>query len=309
MSNYLIIFAPMASIKHWITAARLRTLPLAFACIITGTAAALNEGLFNPYILALALFTTLCFQVLSNFANDYGDALSGKDNEGRIGPDRMVSSGAISAPSMKKALIITSIISFLAGLSLSMLAFENWKLVLLFTLLGVASIVAAIKYTVGKNPYGYAGLGDLFVFLFFGILGVLGSYMLYSNHFNWLVLLPSFSMGCLSVAVLNANNMRDIVNDKETGKNTLAVKLGFEIAKTYQSLMLIGGFAGLIVYGMINSFELNQYLFLLAAPFFLLILKKTLRIIDPADMDPYLKRIALGTFVLSLLFLTSVLLG
>lgn len=299
----------MADMKNWINAARLRTLPLAFSCIVMGTACAIHEDAFHPIILILALLTTLAFQVLSNFANDYGDALSGKDNEDRIGPERMVSSGAISHKQMKKALIATSIVAFLLGLGLSLYAFSNWKLVLLFTLLGGASIWAAIKYTVGKNPYGYAGLGDVFVFLFFGILGVVGSYTLYTNTFNPQILLPATCIGLLSAAVLNANNMRDIVNDKATGKNTLAVKLGFENAKTYQSLALIFGFLSLIAFSMLVGFELNQYIYLIIMPFFLLILKKMLKETIPAKMDPFLKRIALGTFGLSLLFLLGVLLG
>ena len=296
--------------KVWIQAARLRTLPLAMSSIIFGSACAVHFDVFNPWIFILALTTTVCLQILSNFANDYGDALSGKDNEGRIGPSRAVSSGEISSSAMKNAMVIFAGFSFVLGLFLILLAFSNDLLYLLvFLVLGLAAIAAAIKYTVGKNPYGYRGLGDLFVFLFFGLVGILGSYFLFSKQLDWVVVLPAISGGCLSVAVLNFNNMRDIENDTKTGKRTLAVMLGLQRAKQYQYILIIMGFFALIVFALLENFNLRQYLFLLLAPFFAQMIKSMIRNNNPVAFDPYLKKTALGTFGLSLLFLIAVLLG
>jgi 1,4-dihydroxy-2-naphthoate polyprenyltransferase len=293
--------------KQWIAAARLRTLPLAFSCIITGAACAINLGEFKWSILLLSLLTTLLLQVLSNFANDYGDALSGKDNSRS---DRMVASGNISAQSMKNGIILTALLSFVSGLALIFAAFGfNWQLVIVFLIMGVAAIVAAITYTVGKKPYGYSGLGDISVFLFFGIVGVSGSAYLHILEFQTIILLPAFAIGFLSAAVLNFNNMRDIENDKATGKNTLAVKIGLQNAKTYQALLMIGAFIALIFFGLMNDFSTRQYLFLLTVPYFMHLVKRMLKVNKPAEMDPFLKKTALGTFVLSLLFLAGMFVG
>jgi 1,4-dihydroxy-2-naphthoate polyprenyltransferase len=289
--------------KNWIAAARLRTLPLAFSCIITGAACAINAGKFSITILLLSLLTTLLLQVLSNFANDYGDALSGKDNSRS---DRMVASGQISAEKMKTGIIITALLSFISGLILIFEAFGlNWQLVLVFLVTGVAAIIAAITYTVGKKPYGYSGLGDASVFLFFGIVGVSGSAYLHILEFQAINLLPSITIGFLSAAVLNFNNMRDIENDKVTGKNTLAVKIGLQNAKTYQALLMIGAFIALIFFGLLNDFNTRQYLFLLTVPYFMHLVKRMLKVNKPAEMDPFLKKTAISTFILSLLFLAG----
>ncbi|MGB1247707.1 MAG: 1,4-dihydroxy-2-naphthoate polyprenyltransferase [Chitinophagales bacterium] len=291
--------------KAWIKAARLRTLPLAFSCIITGTACAMLVGKFDAIILILALLTTLLFQVLSNFANDYGDAVSGKDNENRIGPDRMVAKGAISKEEMKKGMILTGILSFTSALALVIYAFQNWIFILVFLLLGLLSIWAAITYTVGKNPYGYMGLGDIFVFLFFGLVGVGACYFLYTKSFDWLVLLPSATMGLLAASVLNLNNMRDIDNDSATGKNTLVVKIGLQNAKTYHAAILIIAFLSMIAFSLAYGLKNQQYLFLLTAPYFGHILKRVLQINKPVEMDPFLKKTALATFIFSILFLIA----
>lgn len=296
------------SLKPWIEAARLRTLPLALSSIITGTATAIHFGYFSWSVFLLAVLTTVFLQVLSNFANDYGDAVSGKDNAERIGPQRAVASGEISKENMKKAIILFACLSFISGLALLFIAFQNWLMILLFVLLGLAAIAAAIKYTVGKNPYGYNGLGDLFVFIFFGLVGVLGSYFLYSKNFEAIAILPASTIGLLSVAVLNLNNMRDIVNDEKTGKHTLAVKLGLKKAKQYEYLVIVFAFLCLIAFALLQKFELKQYLFLVIAPFFAQMIKKFLSIFEPQKFDAYLKNVALGTFVLSILFLVGIIL-
>lgn len=295
------------NIKPWIKAARLRTLPLAFSSIIVGTALALKSDAFNVGILIFALLTTLLLQVLSNFANDYGDAVSGKDNEQRIGPDRMVSKGIIKPNQMKKVMFFTAILAFISGVELLFFAFGfNIVLLSIFMVIGIASIFAAINYTVGKNPYGYIGLGDLFVFIFFGLVGVKGTYFLYTQQLDLLMFLPAISIGLLSAAVLNFNNMRDIENDKATGKNTLVVKIGLQSAKTYQGFIVISSILLLIIYSLLNNFSTHQYLYLLIAPYFMHIVKQMLKVNQPVLMDPFLKKTAISTFILSILFLISV---
>ena len=277
-------------IKPWIAAARLRTLPLALSSIITGSACAVYYGNFKWSIAIFAALTTILLQILSNYANDYGDAISGKDNAGRIGPKRAVASGEISKESMKKAVITFSTLSLITGIILLFLAFESSLFIVLFLLIGFAAIAAAIKYTVGKNPYGYNGLGDLFVFIFFGIVGVFGTYFLFSKQLDFMVLLPAVCIGFLSVAVLNFNNMRDIENDANTGKITLAVKLGLANAKIYQYLVVVFALFALIAFAFFNGFNLRQYTFLLLAPFFAQMIKKIIRINKPVEFDPFLKK-------------------
>lgn len=295
------------NIAPWVKAARLRTLPLAFSSIIMGTALAIKSDAFNIGILIFALLTTLLLQVLSNFANDYGDAVSGKDNEHRIGPDRMVSKGFIKPELMKKAMFFTAILAFISGLELLFIAFGfNIVLLIIFIIIGIASIFAAINYTVGKNPYGYMGLGDLFVFIFFGLVGVKGTYFLYTNQIDLPMFLPAISIGLLSAAVLNFNNMRDIENDKATRKNTLVVKIGLQSAKTYQGFVIIFSILLLIIYSLLNNFSTHQYLYLLVAPYFMHIVKQMLKVHQPIMMDAFLKKTAISTFVLSVLFLLSI---
>ena len=295
-------------LKVWISAARLRTLPLALSSILFGTAAAIYHGFFTWQIFTLALLTTICLQVLSNYANDYGDAISGKDNEERIGPSRAVYSGEISKKAMLNAVVLFSFLSLLSGLALLFLAFrENWVYLLIFLLIGIAAIAAAITYTMGEKPYGYNGLGDVFVFLFFGLVGVIGSFFLFSKSLEITVIFPALSAGLLSVAVLNFNNMRDIENDARTGKRTFAVRIGLQGAKQYQYLLVVSAFLSLIAFALFEKFRLQQYLFLLLMPLFAQMIKSMIKINKPAEFDPFLKKTALGTFGLSILFLLSVL--
>ena len=240
----------MATIKHYIQAARLRTLPLSVSGILVGTGIAASESKFNLLVFILAIVTTIGFQVLSNFANDYGDGIKGTDDE-RVGELRLIASGLITPKQMKTAMIVTTIITLLCSLVLIYVAFgsENFIKSVVFFILGIVSIVAAIKYTVGKSAYGYSGLGDVFVFLFFGLLSVLGSYYLYTHELaNILMVLPAVAFGMLSTAVLNLNNMRDQIQDKKANKNTLVVKLGSQKAKVYHFSLIIIALVLLIIY-------------------------------------------------------------
>ena len=294
----------MANIKPWIKAARLRTLPLSLSGIIVGSSIAYGQDIFKMEIFVLAILVTVGFQIISNFANDYGDGVKGTDGEDRIGPQRTIQSGAISPEQMLKAIKISGAITLFLALYLIYLSFgkENIGYSITFILLGLASIYAAIKYTVGDNAYGYSGFGDIFVFLFFGILSVCGSYFLYAHHLYLTIFLPAFTIGFLSVAVLNLNNMRDRASDKKSGKNTIVVKIGEEFAKYYHYYLLISSFLTALLYTTINFTSVKQFLFVIA---FIPIAKHLIRVYkinDPKDLDPELKKLALSTFLFSILF-------
>lgn len=300
-------------IKSFIKAARLRTLPLSISGIIIGSYLGVDSlnsiSQSNPRLVIwmtpifwFAILTTIGFQVLSNFANDYGDGIKGTDKN-RKGEARMVSSGAITPNQMKSAMIITAIITLVIALLLIYFAFgrENFGFSLLFFGLGVLSIVAAIKYTVGNSPYGYSGFGDIFVFLFFGLLSVLGSYFLYTKHLDFEILLPAISVGLLSAAVLNLNNLRDREEDKRNNKNTLVVRLGIEKSKRYHYFLILGALVAALTYVLLDFKTIYQFLFLVA---FLPLLKNVKTVSQnkiPAELDSELKKVALSTFLFAIL--------
>jgi 1,4-dihydroxy-2-naphthoate polyprenyltransferase len=294
----------MANIRSWVSAARLRTLPLSISGIIVGTTIAAEEGYFNIVVFSLALGTTLGFQILSNFANDYGDGVKGTDNEDRIGPARAIQSGLITTREMKTGMVITTAATLVLSLLLIYTAFgsENFLYAVIFFLLGIGAIVAAIKYTVGIKAYGYRGLGDLFVFLFFGLVAVFGSYFLYALKINWNVFLPAASIGLLSAGVLNLNNMRDRESDAKAGKNTLVVKLGAQNAKNYHFALIIGAILFFVVYSALTAINLSDMLYLIGFIPLLLHLKRVGDNESPVLLDPELKILAISTFVISLLF-------
>ena len=291
-------------VKSYIQAARLRTLPLSVSGIIIGSFMAASKGFFNWKICLLALLTTIGFQIISNFANDYGDGVKGTDNNDRIGPERAVQSGAISPKQMRTAIISSSIVTFLIAILLIFIAFgkDDFLNLIIFLCLGIASIAAAIKYTVGKKAYGYSGFGDLFVFLFFGLVSVIGSYYLYSKQLSITLILPAFSVGLLSIGVLNLNNMRDRASDIKSGKKTLVVKMGSESAKFYHYYLLITAFLFAILYTVVHYNSPYQFLFLIT---FFPILKHFNVVAKnkmPKLLDPELKKLAITTFLFSLLF-------
>ena len=225
-------------ISPWIKAARLRTIPLSVSGILIGSFATYPKDLFNIFIFLLAICTTISYQVLSNFANDFGDGIRGTDKN-RIGPERILQSGLISQMQMKLGIKIAAFISFVFTVTLIIVSFKNEFLnILTFLFLGILAIFSAIKYTMGKNAYGYFGFGDFFVFIFFGIVSVLGSNYLFNSELSLDLLLPSLTIGCLSVGGLNLNNMRDLENDKKSKKNTIAVKLGPDKARIYHYFLI-----------------------------------------------------------------------
>jgi 1,4-dihydroxy-2-naphthoate octaprenyltransferase len=293
----------MSNIKAWLEAARLRTLPLSVSGILVGSFYAFSQGLTNWYILSFSLLTTLGLQVLSNFANDYGDGVKGTDNEYRVGPQRAIQKGAITIQAMKNGIIVTSLLTLASAVTLIYLSFgrENFRYSLFFFFLGLAAIAAAIKYTVGNSAYGYRGLGDLFVFIFFGLVSVLGCYFLYAKSIDKLLILPAVSIGLLSVAVLNLNNMRDQLSDAMAGKNTLVVQMGPEKAKVYHFAIIIIALLLVLIFAVLYGFNPKQYLFLIAYIPLIKHLVTVKKNTVPRDLDPELKKVALSTFLLSVL--------
>ena len=294
-------------IKNYIKAARLRTLPLSVSGIIVGSLLGASElggiSILNSDIFWLAILTTIGFQVLSNFANDYGDGIKGSDKN-RSGEARMVASGAISPSQMKSAMIVTIIITLVIALGLIYQSFgkENFIYSIVFFVLGIASIVAAIKYTVGNSAYGYSGFGDLFVFIFFGLLSVVGSYFLFTKQLNFQIFLPAISVGLLSTAVLNLNNLRDFEEDKKNSKNTLVVKLGVSKAKIYHYTLFFFAFISASIYTFLNFKSEFQFLFYISfIPLFINGLKVD-KTSDLSLLDSELKKVALSTFLFGILF-------
>jgi 1,4-dihydroxy-2-naphthoate octaprenyltransferase len=282
---------------------RLRTLPLSVSGIILASCFADYNGFFDWKIFALAILTTLSLQILSNLANDYGDGIKETDNNERIGPERAIQSGKISPDEMFNAIRINILISIFLAFMLVFSAFgvKHFMLTMLFFLLGIASIIAAIKYTIGNTPYGYRALGDLFVFIFFGLLSVIGCYVLYAKVIDHVVFLPACAIGLLSAAVLNLNNMRDIKSDQKAGKVTLAVKLGAKYVKIYHvalivSAIVLSGLFGVLYY----TSPLNLIFIVAYVPLFIHLGKAT-KVTDLKELDPELKKVALTTFLLAVL--------
>lgn len=294
--------------RTWISAARLRTLPLSVSGILMGTALALGNNFFDWLVFVFAILTTLGLQVLSNFANDYGDGVKGTDNDERTGPMRALQSGIISQSEMKAAILWTSILTLIFAVILIYHAFgaSNFLHSLLFFVLGICAISAAIKYTVGDSAYGYRGLGDIFVFVFFGLVSVVGVYFLYAHEIDWKVFLPAIAIGLLSTAVLNLNNMRDQVGDKQSGKHTLVVKLGPQRAKKYHYSLILGAMLSMLIFTFLDETLLGRSLYLVAFVPLLVHLKTVHNNRDPSTLDPEMKKVAMSTFALAGLFLLSV---
>ncbi len=291
-------------IRNWINAFRLRTLPLSLSTIFMGSFLAYFYNHFRLDVLIWASVTTLFLQILSNLANDYGDYVTGADGEHREGPNRMMQSGRITVIAMKRMIIFFGVFSFLSGITLLYLSFNGnvslWFL--LFAILGVSAIAAAIKYTMGKNPYGYRGLGDLFVFVFFGLAGVMGTYFLHALDFSGYVLLPAISVGFLSSGVLNVNNIRDENSDRLSGKRTMVVLMGGSKARVYHLFLIIVALFLFVLFTGLQFRSVWQFMFLLTIPFFVKHIIVITHSYNHSELDPELKRLALLTFFTVLLF-------
>ncbi|ACL32670.1 1,4-dihydroxy-2-naphthoate octaprenyltransferase [Glaesserella parasuis SH0165] len=292
----------------WFSTARPKTLPLALASILIGSALAAWQGKFDWLTTLLAFITTILLQILSNFANDYGDHIKGSDTSERIGPLRAIQHGAITGEQLKKALIFVAILSFISGCGLIGYAYQSWQDLVVFALLGILAIVAAITYTVGKKPYGYLGLGDISVLIFFGFLAVLGTFYLQAHTLQFDLLLPAFGCGLLSVAVLNINNLRDIEQDKQAGKNTLIVHIGSQNGRRYHLLLLSLAVLSYLLFTLMNFAHWYNFLYLLAIP---LLVKHGLFVYrhkHPTELRPILGQMAGLALITNLLFGLSIML-
>jgi 1,4-dihydroxy-2-naphthoate octaprenyltransferase len=294
------------NLKIWVQAARLRTLPLSVSGIIMGNALALNHNDFSFIIFLLSILTAIAFQIVSNFANDYGDGIKGTDNEERIGPKRVLQQGLLTLENLKRGIFVSVVVSIILSITLIYESLGVNKLLfsVLFILLAIGAVAAAIKYTVGANPYGYSGLGDLFVFIFFGWVSVIGSYFLQINSIDLSIILFATTFGLLSVAVLNLNNMRDIENDFNSSKITLAVRLGSDKAKIYHyflvSIAIILFFIGIGEQPLL----IKTIYTLVFVPLFLH-LYCVFNVKDPKQFDPELKKLALTIFFISIVFFVT----
>lgn len=297
--------------RVWLKAFRLRTLPLSVSGVILGTLLAAGDGSFDPLVFCLAMFTTLFLQILSNLANDYGDTVHGVDNEMRKGPSRVMQRGEVTSRAMRRMIIVFVCAAFISGVGLIIAGTYQVGLGVpfLFLLVGVGAIIAALKYTVGKNPYGYNGLGDLFVFLFFGLVGVLGTYFLHTHAMNWFIFLPATSLGLFSVGVLNLNNMRDIESDRVSGKNTLVVKLGLVKAKIYHLLLLSGAILVSFIFVGLHFTTFWQFLFILVIPLLFFHTLRVVRVNSLHDLDRELKKLAMTTLLFAVLLGVGSLIG
>ncbi|HEY5507124.1 MAG TPA: 1,4-dihydroxy-2-naphthoate polyprenyltransferase [Paludibacter sp.] len=290
--------------KNWIQAFRLRTLPLALSNTIIGSCLAAADNKFRWTIFGLAALTTVLLQIMSNMANDYGDFVNGKDTAERIGPKRMVQSGEITPKTMLRGIIVIGILCAVSGVSLILIGTAGMDItnLLIFGMLGLAAIAAAIKYTVGKNPYGYRGLGDIFVFIFFGLIGVMGTYFLHTQSYRWDLLLPASAIGFLSTGVLNMNNMRDYEADKNAGKRTIVVAMGDKNAAYYHLFLVSGAAILTIIYTLLNYHSVWQWLFVLSFPLLFLNLKKVFTYKSALELYPELPRLSMTSLVFALTF-------
>jgi 1,4-dihydroxy-2-naphthoate octaprenyltransferase len=302
--------------KHWIEAARVRTLPLSVSGIILGCFYAMSQARPNWKIFTFAITTTLLLQILSNFANDYGDGVKGTDNEDRVGPKRAIQSGVISPQAMKRAMIITSILTMLSAMTLIYFSFKKTNPVysLFFLTLGAVAIASAIRYTVGNTAYGYRGYGDVFVFVFFGLVSTLGVSFMYLKEIDPLLILPASAIGLLSVGVLNLNNMRDETSDRKVGKNTIVVKIGGAKAKIYHYFLVVTAMVAMLVFAFLFDWykdsdpgyiNFDIYLFVIAYVPLVKHLRTVYNNKEPRLLDPELKKLAISTFVISLLISLS----
>ncbi len=294
----------MASVKSWIKAARLRTLPLAMSGILMGAALSYFDGGFQTKITVLAIVTALFIQIFSNFANDYGDSQKGTDNKHRVGPQRTVQSGEISLKEMKVGMVVLIALSLASGIWLVAEGTKGLDLntFLLFLGLGIVALVAAYRYTGGNNPYGYAGFGDMAVFLFFGLLPVVGTYFLNTHMINPGIFLPAITIGFFSTGVLNLNNMRDIENDRNSGKKTVVVRMGGDKSRLYHTSLITLGWFCAVLFVALRFQSIYQTLFLLTALLFIRDLVKINKIQEPRQLDPFLKKLSIATLLFTLLF-------
>ncbi len=304
------------TLRGWIIAIRLRTLPLSLSGIIIGSALSYANKNLNIVVLILTFLTALLLQILSNVANDYGDSVWGADNSSRRGPQRATQMGLISHRKIKLGIIFLVLLSLISGITLILAAgdfhfnaFSFYKIYLPFLILGLLAIAAAILYTNGKKPYGYVGLGDIFVFIFFGIIGVAGTYYLHNKNINVDILLPSIAVGLLSVSVLNLNNIRDMESDVAAHKYSIPVRLGRIKALIYHYILLFLPFILMSIFFAFRTYSILSYIFILSLPLFISNALSVKKYSEPNLLDPLMKKLSLSILLFVLLCSISIVLS
>ena len=294
-------FNSLKKLKYWILAARIETLPLSISGIILGSFYAFYLGSFNSIIFFLSVITAISFQILSNFANDYGDGILGTDDN-RIGPKRALASGNLSIKELRRGILINIFLAITFSYILIKYTFQNnYILILIFLFLSIACIIAAIKYTIGKNPYGYIGLGDIFVFVFFGLLSVIGTFFLHTNFIDYDIIVFGFILGFLCVGVLNLNNIRDIENDAKMNKKTIPTRIGFKLSKLYHNFLIVLPLLLTLAWSLNFEISYKYSLIILALIPFIFHLRSVHFTKTPGEFKPLLKQLAISTFIYSIL--------
>lgn len=281
---------------------RLRTLPLSLSGVMLGCMIASATSSPNWLVIALVLLTTALLQILSNVSNELGDTLSGTDSVERQGPAYSLSQGKLSIRDFKLMIAVYTGLCALSGTLMVYFSFGTLlcREAVLLLLLGAFAIRSAIKYTLGRNPYGYRGWGDIYVFLFFGLVSVVGGYFMVSHNLSpWTILLPAVSIGLFSVAVLNVNNIRDMKTDAST-RLTTPLRLGARRARVYHTLLISCAWAVMLFFCMLSPFSTWLYLYVLTLPLFVVHLIGVWRLSD-RRLDPMLPLLVFSTFLFSLL--------
>ena len=291
----------MNKFRAAVASMRLRTLPLSTGGVILGILLATADFKVDVWVAVLIVLTTVCLQILSNLSNELGDVLHGTDTEDRQGPQYGLNSGVLTIGEMKVLIGIFVALCIISGTAMTLLSFGTlWDLTpILVLLLGAGAIMGAMKYTLGRNPYGYRGLGDFYVFVFFGLVAVLGSYFVASHTLFWRLLLPGAAVGCFSVGVLNVNNIRDMKTDA-ANRVTVAIRLGERKAKIYQTILIVLGWLFMLVYCQLRMFSWWHYLFVITLPLFILHLRGVWKR-EGKQLDPMLPLLVMSTFLFCLL--------
>lgn len=282
---------------------RLRTLPLSMAGVLLGILLAVADWKVDIWTAVLIVITTVCLQILSNLSNELGDVLNGTDTAERVGPQYGLNSGALSIAEMKVLIGLFVGLCIVFGTLMTWRAFGTlWDMTpILVLMLGAAAIMGAMKYTLGHNPYGYRAKGDLYVFLFFGLVSVLGAYFVCTQGvgLHWKLLLPAAGVGCFSVGVLNVNNIRDMKTDA-VNRVTIAIKLGMHRARIYQTVLIVLGWACMAVYCLLCWPSVWHWMWVVTLPLYVKHLAGVWTREDRA-LDPMLPLLVMSTFALCLL--------
>ena len=282
---------------------RLRTLPLSMAGVLLGILLAVADYKVDPWAAVLVVLTTACLQILSNLSNELGDVLRGTDTEDRLGPGYGLNSGEMTVGQMKVLIGVFVGLCIVFGTLMTWRAFGTlWDLTpILVLMLGAAAIAGAMKYTLGRNPYGYRAKGDIYVFLFFGLVAVLGAYFVCTRGvgLTWKLLLPAAGIGCFSVGVLNVNNIRDMKTDA-ANRVTVAIKLGEHRAKVYQTVLICLGWCCMIAFTALCWPDWRHWLWVITLPLYIIHLRGVWTRTDRA-LDPMLPLLVMSTFALSIL--------